>query len=150
MRNAVNLADNEVLDTFHPAVGMVQMLAEVVDPINYARYWYSDDVYWSNVPANILMTEGMSDAYTPPESIEILAATAGIPVVGNAVSINDAHKIKALGNPDTVQGNRNTYDDHSSQVDWSNTLKTVFAIFYNEDAGRTYGRVLESHPVITP
>ena len=42
------------------------MLAEVVDPINYARYWYNDDIYWSNVPANILMTEGMSDAYTPP------------------------------------------------------------------------------------
>ena len=77
LRNAVNLADNEELDAFHPAVGLVQMLAEVVDPINYARYWYNDDVYWNNTPANILMTEGMSDAYTPPESIEILAATAG-------------------------------------------------------------------------
>ena len=32
------------------------------------------------------MTEGMSDAYTPPESIEILAATAGLPIVGEAVS----------------------------------------------------------------
>ena len=44
LRNAINLSENEVLDTFHPAVGLVQMLAEVVDPINYARYWYNDDI----------------------------------------------------------------------------------------------------------
>lgn len=156
LRNAINLADNEVLDAFHPAVGLVQMLAEVVDPINYARYWYSDDVYWNNTPANVLMTEGMSDAYTPPESIEILAATAGLPIVGAAVSMNDAHKIKQLGNPDTVQGNRSTYNGSiitGGLVQYPEDGH--FAIFYNEDAGQTYGEFLsstltEERPIIVP
>ena len=97
LRNAINLSENEVLDTFHPAVGLVQMLAEVVDPINYARYWYNDDIYWSNVPANILMTEGMSDAI--PLLQVLRSSRDGDSIVGEAVSINDAHKIKALAIP---------------------------------------------------
>ena len=156
LRNAINLSENEILDTFHPAVGLVQMLAEVVDPINYARYWYENDVYWNNIPANIFMTEGMSDAYTPPASIEILAATAGLPIVGEAVSINDAHKIKKLGNPDMAQGNRTGFDGTTltgGLVQYPDDGH--FAIFYNEDAGRTYGNFLSStlsddEPIIAP
>ena len=156
LRNAINLAENEELNAFHPAVALVQMLAEVVDPINYARYWYSDDVYWNNTPANILMTEGMSDAYTPPESIEILAATAGLPIVGEAVSMNDAHNIKQLGNPNTVQGNRKTYDDRTITAGLVQYPEDGhFAIFYNEEAGQTYGTFLsstrtEETPIIVP
>lgn len=156
LRNAVNLADNETLDPFHPAVGLVQMLAEVVDPINYARYWYGDDIYWDSAPANILMTEGMTDAYTPPDSIEILAATAGLPIVGEATSINLAHKLKKLGNPDSVRGNRATYD--SSTITGGLVQYPEdghFAIFYNDDTGRTYGEFLAStlsddQPIIAP
>ena len=71
------------------------------------------------------MTEGMSDAYTPPESIEILAATAGIPIVGNAVSINDAHRIRNLEIPILFKATEIHMMTGSSQVDWYNTLKTV-------------------------
>ena len=102
------------------------------------------------------MTEGMSDAYTPPASIEILAATAGLPIVGEAVSINDAHKIKALGNPDTAQGNRTGFDESiltGGLVQYPEDGH--FAIFYNEDAGRNIRHSLSStltdnSPAITP
>ena len=145
LRNAINLADNETLDTFHPAVGLVQMLAEVVDPINYARYWFAEDVYWTHAPANVLMTEGMSDGYTPPESIEILAAAAKIPIVGEAVSINDAQRLLDFNTIDEAQGNRNSTDGTSLTAGLVQYPEDGhFAIFYNNDAGRTYGQFLQS------
>ena len=156
LRNAINLADNETLDTFHPAVGLVQMLAEVVDPINYARYWFDSAPYWNHRPANILMTEGMSDAYTPPASIEILAATAGIPVVGEATSLNVAHRLKKLGNPESTQGNADSFDGDSLTTGLVQYPEDGhFAIFYNEDTARVYGGFLrttldEAPPLIAP
>ena len=145
LRNAINLADNETLDTFHPAVGLVQMLAEVVDPINYARYWFAEDVYWTHTPANVLMTEGMSDGYTPPESIEILAAAAKIPIVGEAVSINDAQRLLGFNTIDEAQGNQNSTDGTSLTAGLVQYPEDGhFAIFYNNDAGRTYGQFLQS------
>ena len=139
LRNAIGLAENEEINPFHPAVGLVQMLAEVVDPINYARYWFQEEGYWSQGPTSILMTEGMSDQYTPPPSIEILAAGAGIPIIGEAVSVNTAQSLLGLPNPEYAQWNSETY--------LGTTITTGlvqypedghFAIFYNDAAGRTY------------
>ena len=145
LRNAINLANNETLDTFHPAVGLVQMLAEVVDPVNYARYWFNDEVYWSHSPANVLMTEGMSDAYTPPASIEILAAAANLPIVGDAVSVNDAQKLLQNNNPNAVEGNRESADGEQLTAGLVQFPEDGhFAIFYNQDAGYLYRDFLRS------
>ncbi len=155
LRNAINLADNETLDTFHPAVGLVQMLAEVVDPLNYAPYWFSESVYWDHQSSHILMTEGMMDEYTPPASIEILAAAARIPIIGDPSSINTAQKILQLGNP--TQADLNGEDSMGISI----TTGLVqypedghFAIFYNEFAGQTYQEFLSSSldrtPIIVP
>ena len=76
--------------------------------------------------------------------------------MGEAVSKNDAHKIKGLGNPNTAQSNRTGYDGNTITAGLIQDPEDGhFAIFYNEDAGRTYGTFLSSTisdetPVITP
>jgi hypothetical protein len=139
LRNAIGLAENEEMNPCHPAVGLVQMLAEVVDPINYARYWFQEEGYWSQGPTSILMTEGMSDQYTPPPSIEILAAGAGIPIIGEAVSVNTAQELLGLPNPESAQWNSDTYLGTSVTTGLVQYPEDGhFAIFYNDAAGRTY------------
>ena len=73
--------NDEVLDTFHPAVALIQMDAEATDPINYARFWHQQEPVWQTTPASVLQTEGLTDEYTPPHSTEVLAGAAGTPIL---------------------------------------------------------------------
>lgn len=65
-----------VLFEMHPVLGLVQTLVEATDPVNYAPLWIRDAPFR---PASVLLTEGMHDAQTPPDSTEALAVSAGLP-----------------------------------------------------------------------
>ncbi|MGC9027941.1 MAG: hypothetical protein ACP5JP_10480, partial [bacterium] len=68
------------ITTFHPLVGLVQMLVEVTDPINYGSYLlhpYDN----TGTAKNIILTEGMFDPYTPPATTEALATASRIPLI---------------------------------------------------------------------
>jgi pimeloyl-ACP methyl ester carboxylesterase len=67
------------LHTFHPVIGITQMLVEVTDPINYAPYYFKKLLSFKS--RNILMTEGMLDPYTPPSTAEAMATAGGIPLI---------------------------------------------------------------------
>ena len=64
------------LDHMHPAMGLVQTLVDVVDPVNYGRQWIRENPR----RASVLLTQGMFDAQTPPETAETLAISAGLPI----------------------------------------------------------------------
>ncbi len=64
------------LDHMHPAMGLVQTLVDVVDPVNYGRQWIRENPR----SASVLLTQGMFDAQTPPETAETLAVSAGLPL----------------------------------------------------------------------
>lgn len=60
---------------FHPTLNLVQLFFESADGVNYARHWLAEPL--PGIPAkHVLMSEGMDDSYSPPETIEPLA-TAG-------------------------------------------------------------------------
>jgi len=61
----------------HPLVAIVQMLAEITDPINYAGDWLGDN----GDPSSILLTEGLHDEQTPADTSEALAVAGSLPLL---------------------------------------------------------------------
>lgn len=78
-RSILGIAPEEKLNTFHPGIGIAQMLVEVTDPINYAPYYFKKLLTFKS--RNVMMTEGMLDPYTPPSTAEAMATAGGIPLV---------------------------------------------------------------------
>jgi hypothetical protein len=70
LAEAVGAGDGSELYEMHPLVGMVQALAERTDPINYAPGYVYES---TSTPTSVLLTEGLLDADTPPDSSEALA-----------------------------------------------------------------------------
>ena len=68
--------DGELLDWYHPALALVQALAEVVYPLNYARYWVKAPL---SKAKNMYITGGLYDEDTMPDTAEYMVAAAGIP-----------------------------------------------------------------------
>jgi len=62
----------------HPILAFLQTWTDVADPTNYAHFLFRQPRE-GFAPKSILQTEGITDAYTPPRSIEALATAAGIP-----------------------------------------------------------------------
>ena len=110
---AIQPSPNEDLSSFHPMIALVQMLAEVTDPVNYAPYWFAEAGYWEQGSLSVLMTEGLTDPYSPPKSIEILAAAARIPIIGTAHSINSAQEILGYSETFSAEMNREAFDQSS-------------------------------------
>ncbi len=71
--------DDEPLVEYHPTVGIViQPLLDPADPLSYARHTILEPM--DGVGHDILMTEGLVDAATPPRTIESLASCMGLPI----------------------------------------------------------------------
>jgi len=71
--------NNEEVTTFHPLIGLIQLISEATDPINYARYYYQDLL--TPHSRSVFMTEGFVDWYTPPVTAEALAIAGGLPLI---------------------------------------------------------------------
>lgn len=69
------LGVEEPLDRFNPVLGLLQLGAEVADPINYARYWRG----WDDHPAgnNIFLTNGFHDDFTPVGTMNAITIAGG-------------------------------------------------------------------------
>ena len=67
------------LTIFHPAVGLAQLLAEVVDPLNYARPWFLSAAPGEGT--SVLAAAGFLDPYTLPVTVDGMAVAGGLPPV---------------------------------------------------------------------
>ncbi len=76
----LDIAGKESLDQFHPALALMQTLADVADPISYARYWFEEPV---GERRSVLMMSGTADQDTPIETHEALAIAGGLPQLDN-------------------------------------------------------------------
>ena len=152
LEQAIGLASGEELDTHHPVIGLVQLLGETTDPLNYAPYWHHTEPPWSAVPRSVLMFEGDSDIYTPPDAIEALAGAARMPVLDELVRATGA-----LALPDVrVQESPVQYNAPA----WDGTSVTAgllqyedaghFVIFEDADARDSYVHFLHSALSVDP
>jgi predicted esterase len=140
----LSFTEDEELTTFHPVVGLIQMLSEATDPLNYAPWWFAEEPRWDALPLPIVLTEGLADAATPSVTTEALAAAGRVPVVGPAATTPDAFDLRGLDSADLPTSKNAT--------DWNGAAITAglgqypdddhYAIYDNRDAKRLYRDLL--------
>lgn len=72
----LGLTDGEELHQFHPALALVQTMAEATDPASYARYWFREA---EGQPKSVFLTSGLLDDMTPYQTTIAMALAAGVP-----------------------------------------------------------------------
>jgi hypothetical protein len=139
VRLVINVPASETIDEFHPVLGLLQTLAEVSDPLNYARYWLARP---TGAAKNLYVTSGLLDEDVPPIGAAWMAAAGGVPPVAPLFAFSDvfaAVGLSPIARP--VQSNvagvtavfrqfQNqdhfaAFDDPSARVDWSTFLSAV-------------------------
>ena len=73
------IGETAPLSVFHPVVGFAQLLAEVVDPINYGAEWFR--FASPGEGTSVLLSGGFVDPYTPYVTVNGLSVTAGLPPI---------------------------------------------------------------------
>lgn len=138
------LDDDEELDAGHPLVGMIQTLAEATDPLNYGPYWSQVEPFWDAQPVDVLMTEGLLDIHTPPDTTEALAAAAGLPVLDPLTHLSAAADLLGLHGVATPTTENLTAWDGSAVSGGLGQYpdQDHFAIFYDSDAAAFYRNFL--------
>jgi predicted esterase len=138
--------EGETISEFHPAVGVLQLLVEVTDPINYAPYWFDQPGDWTgHQPASVLMTSGLLDAQTPHRSAEALAAAGRLPQVDPSVTQPEAFPLRGLTPlPAPIEANATGYDGATVTAalsQWDDPADH-FVVFTDERAARMYQNFL--------
>jgi len=132
------------LHTFHPVIGLTQLLVEITDPINYAPYYFKKLLTFKS--RNLLMTEGMLDPYTPPSTAEAMATAGMIPIIEPIAHFPETFILLGLtpitppvtGNVLTATGERVTAGLLQFPEDGH------YAVFQNPVAKEKYGYFLYS------
>ena len=146
LENALNFTEGDILTETHPVVAMVQTLAEVTDPINYAPFWSNRSPHWSTSPMHVLMTEGLNDQQTPPDTAEALAAAGRLPILSPAVNISLAHRLMDDGlDTAPLYANRETWSGKRVSTALAQYGdEDHFVIFNNPDAAALYTEFLST------
>jgi pimeloyl-ACP methyl ester carboxylesterase len=146
LQSTLDFGEHDELIESHPIIAMVQTLAETTDPINYAPYWYDREPFWDAGPTSVLMTEGLNDLQTPPDTAEALAAAGMLPLLGPVAHISTAHRLIGGGSqPTPAQGNQAAWDGSTVSVGLAQYANAShFAIFEDPDAAELYQHFLST------
>lgn len=82
------------LDSFHPAMTLVQTLVDATDPVNYAPYWLNPAP--GGVAKHVFVTSGLLDAQSPSVGNEAMCAAGGVPQLKPIAHQSPAHVIAGL------------------------------------------------------
>ncbi len=141
----LGIPSTQPLTTFHPVIGLVQLLVEVTDPINYGPYLI-DPYNNSGTPKNIVLTEGLLDPYTPSVTAEALAVASGIPLIEPAAHTAEGYTIIGLSTFTPPVSNEVT-SSNGTQVTaglLQFPFDDHFAIFTDTTAQEKYSGFLQS------
>jgi pimeloyl-ACP methyl ester carboxylesterase len=140
LANTLEFSDDDQLVESHPVISAVQTLAEVTDPINYAPYWNARKPFWDTSPMSVLMTEGMHDLQTPPDTAEALATSGHLPLIDPPSHMSLAHRLRGAGVDATpIRKNRSSWSGRSVTGGLAQYgSEDHFAIFYNGNAAALY------------
>ena len=146
LTSVFDFSTSEELVPTHPLLGAVQTLAETTDPINYAPYWSQRHPFWDTTPISVLMTEGLNDLQTPPDTAEALAAAGGLPVLKPAAHFGDGHRLRNLhAIPTPASLNIESWDDGMVTGGLAQfPEQDHFAVFNDEDAVELYSHFLST------
>ncbi len=87
--------DQAQLDSFHPALNLMQMLVDATDPMSYSRYWINPRS--PNVPAkSVFVTQGTMDAASPAIGNDAASAAGLVPQVYPIAKASEAHQLRGI------------------------------------------------------
>jgi hypothetical protein len=139
------LRDEQAYDLFHPLMNLFQAYLEPVDPMNYARL-VAQEPRLPETVRDVLITEGLTDKYTPPVQAEAFAIALGIPPV--APLYQDLLGFEQAGLAPVQPGfSENLENIHGQR--WTGGLLQYpdnghFSIYCQQNARRAYADFLES------
>lgn len=138
--------DDEQLIYEHPVYALMSVLTDVSDPTNYGELITAAPLP-GYAPKHVMMTQGLSDEYTPPKSMEALALAMRIPILEPAMSPFDASAILGIAPTGArAEGNLNGATAALIQFDGGH-----FVIFGDAARARTqsfFETALTGSPVI--
>ena len=93
-----------------------------------------------------MMTEGLNDVQTPPDTTEALAAAGGLPVLAPAAHFGNGHRLRGMTAVDTpTTRNLPAWDDGKVTGGLAQfSDQDHFAIFNDEDAAALYQHFLST------
>jgi pimeloyl-ACP methyl ester carboxylesterase len=97
IKQLLRFDNDEDLTVLHPVSGLIQVLTDITDPLNYARYWVLEKANFSTAPVPMLLTEGLLDEQTPSMTSEALGAAGGLPILEPAAHVSEAHALLGIG-----------------------------------------------------
>jgi hypothetical protein len=121
--------DEGELSPFHPAVALVQLLADTTDPLAYAPRVFQR-TNGEPLP-HVLLTEGLKDAYTPALTAESLATSLGLEVLAPQLNASPAMELLDVPVRDSpVQANLTFGQTNVTAVlsQWSGNHYVIFEI----------------------
>jgi hypothetical protein len=71
---------NLAVGDYHPALSLIQMFYERVDPVNFGRRMYAEPIA-GDTGRHLFMTYGLGDHFTTERTMRAFAASAALPVV---------------------------------------------------------------------
>lgn len=130
----------------HPLIGMVQLLGEAVDPLNYAPYWSQRQPWWVNQPLPVLMTTGLLDEHTPTVTSQVLAAAGGLPILDPVSESQDINELLGLvGQEVPTSDNLLSWEGIALSGGLAEFPEADhFPIFDDSDAAKVYATFLET------
>jgi pimeloyl-ACP methyl ester carboxylesterase len=143
----LNIAGVESLEPYHPALAVAQMLVDIADPLNYARYWFKRPIGRAK---HIYATSGLRDQFTVADAAEAMAVAAGLPQlipVGrqsdvfalaglaplptpatmNATSEDGKSRVTAVFRQFPKAGHYPVFDDKTARQQWAKFFESMFA-----------------------
>jgi len=140
----LDLEYEDEITVFHPVINLAQTLVDVSDPINYSPFYFHPRL--RSTPANVIITEGVDDPYTPAittDNLAIAGAIAPIMPIAHSHPGFDLRKLAAMKLP--VSQNMACEDGKKS------TAALVqfpgyghFVAFENETCGKLWLNLLSS------
>lgn len=137
--------EKKSISVFHPILSLVQNFFDPADPVNYTPPILDG----SRSPIQLLMTEGLTDQYAPPQVFEPLAIAMGLPLLGPEHQAVEGLRIRQIPNY-TLPVRGNFYHPSGSPMTVGFTQHQIckyengspcdghFVAFYNENAHRNW------------
>ncbi len=137
--------DPDELSEFHPAVSLVQMMADFTDPLAYANLTW---VRAAGVrPPDVMLTAGLYDQDTPHLTAEALAASLGLDILAPSVHLDEALQLgKSQLLPGPIVGNHaaNGFNVTAALTQWGGKSDDHFIIFDEPKLAKMYAHFLKT------
>jgi hypothetical protein len=146
VRNFMGVIKEEDFSELHPSITLLQTLADISDPANYAAQW--NHRVLDRAPASVLLTSGHHDAATPYRTATVLATAARLsPVNPIALPAPEFGWIPLSPLDGPVHANAN--GETAAFLQWTNdiagtNIDTHFVIFHRPEAIEAGNHFLET------